>query len=99
MPRSTHRRSAVQVERKVNSSDSRGTLSTNGATAQPSPRGMERVSVDRLYLHSYSAVALLITPVSILPPRKPCSSLAPSARSLGVPGESISAIRVLREML
>jgi len=36
--------SASEVERKVNSSDSRGTLSTNGPTTQPSPVGMARVS-------------------------------------------------------
>jgi len=37
-------RSALHVDRNVNSSDSRGTLSTNGPTAQPSPVGMGRVS-------------------------------------------------------
>jgi len=36
--------SALRVELNVNSSDSRGTLSTKGPTAQPRPKGMERVS-------------------------------------------------------
>ena len=38
-------RSALRVALSVNSSDSRGMLSTNGRMIQASPLGMERVSV------------------------------------------------------
>ncbi len=36
--------SALHIERNVNCSESRGTLSTKGRTAQPSPVGIERDS-------------------------------------------------------
>jgi hypothetical protein len=35
--------SVLKTARRVNSSDSRGTLSTNGRITHPSPVGMERV--------------------------------------------------------
>ena len=46
-------RSALQMARNVNSSDSRGTLSTNGPIAHPSPRGIDRVSdTDSICIYS-----------------------------------------------
>ena len=91
--------SALQVFRNVNSSDSRGTLSTNGPTAHPNPVE-SRASVKptqsaytnrRLVPHSsstYSAATEI---------RVPCP--ARRARSVAVPASSISVILVLREML
>ena len=98
--RSQFLRSALHVERNVNSSDSRGTLSTNGPIAQPSPRRNRARQRDRLDLHVESAVPLLVAPVGIQPPQK-AVLLAGSQRALvrACPATSISEIRVLREML
>ncbi len=92
-------RNALPTERSVNSSDSRGTLSTNGRTAQPSPRGIDRVSdTDSICISNPPSRSSKLQYVFIRH-RNPCSSPGPSTRSLLVPGESISAIRVLRETL
>ena len=86
------------MERNVNSSDSRGMLSTYGRTPSRGRAGWS-VSARRLHLQVEPAVALLVAPVGVQPPEEAVLLAGVSACSAAVPGASISAIRVLREML
>ena len=60
---------------------------------------MERRERDGFDLQVEAAVALLVAPVGVEPPEEAVLLAGAEGVFGGVPGESISAMRVLREML